>query len=73
MASASRVNINISDLFFNHDVEVAVTRGTGDAFLGFDPERFVEIAGTFLGHLERLGVTQLPTPEELVADYRERL
>lgn len=70
---ASRVNINISDLFFNHDLAGAITLGANDAFLGYDPERLLAEAGTFLGHLERLGVTELPTPEALVADYRERL
>lgn len=67
------VNINISDLFFNHDFETVITRGDQDVFLGYDPERLVAEAGTFLGHLDRLGVAELPSAEELVADFRGRV
>lgn len=67
------MDINISDLFFCHDLEDTVTRGEKDVFIGYDPERLLASAGTFLGHLERLGVTRLPSAEELVADFRGRL
>lgn len=59
---AGRVNADISDLFFNTIHDGAV-----------EHEPLREEAKIFLASLERLGVTPLPSIDDLTADFYGRV
>lgn len=66
------VNDDLSDLFFNIDIDDARVIEKG-RFVGWNEERLREEAETLLGRLERLGVGGLPGPDELVRDFLGRV
>lgn len=68
----SRVNGNISDLFFNTDHDGATIMEQGK-FAGFDDSKLRDDAEMFLGCLDRLGLTDLPSAPELVQDFHGRV
>lgn len=72
------VSPHLSDLFFNHDTSSAAK--PADLGGGFDPDLLQEEAEAFLGMISgfarEIGCPTgavLPTAEELVADYLERI
>lgn len=67
------VDANISDLFFNYDTEAAKRFNSRKQFTGYDGEKFREIAEQFLSQLTPICSVQLPTVEELMSDFSERL
>jgi hypothetical protein len=69
-----RVDAHVSDLFFNHDLSGAhrTPDGSGD-FDGFDDAKLHEEAAFVLRCLDKLGVSDLPNAEQLVADFYSRL
>jgi hypothetical protein len=69
----ARVGMHLSDLFFNHDLSNAYVEGAKDDGGDYDDEKLKEEAETFLGFLRGMGVTDLPSAEELVEDFRARL
>lgn len=68
----SKVDTNISDLFFNTDCDDAKVMDKGQ-FVRFDETKLLESADMTLGCLKRLGVQDLPTPAELVTDFLVRV
>lgn len=66
-----RFSGDISDLWFGHDVENCRVIARG-AFEGWDERKLKEEAKLFLAALSRLGV-EVPTVEELIADFYNRL
>lgn len=68
-----RVDPNISDLFFNTDVDAARRYDKKGHFDCFDHGTMMIEAGHVLGCLERLGVPNLPTADDLVADFLARV
>lgn len=69
---ANRISNCISDLFFNQDVSDANTYKDGK-FDGYDHAKMVANAIPFLTSLEHLGVRELPSVEELIADFYARV
>ena len=65
-----RINIYISDLFFNTDISSAVNHDEDGA--AYDAAALLSEAESFLACLEGLGV-HAPTADELVADFQRRL
>jgi hypothetical protein len=75
-AGPPSVNTDISDLFFNRDLDEAEIRDVTDGkrqFVGWNSLVLADEARTMLGNLERLGVTDLPTAENLVEDFLGRI
>jgi hypothetical protein len=64
---------NISDLFFNYDTDddATICDGSGN-FMSYDVTKLTMRAKTFLCYLECLGV-KVPTVEDLIADFLERV
>lgn len=56
------ISADISDLFFNTDHGVLITH-----------EQLQDDAGMFLASLGRLGVSDLPRAEDLIADFYRRV
>lgn len=69
----TRVNAQISDLFFNYDHTNARITGGDGMFEGYDNGELLENATSVLGCLERLGVGDLPDPSDLIRDFHDRL
>lgn len=70
-----RVDANISDLFFNRDLEAAKlydTKGGPRMFVGYDDEKLRDEAQMMLESLTRLGVA-VPSADDLIADFYDRL
>lgn len=67
-----KVNVHISDLFFNRDHSEAAQYEAKE-FIGYDDSALLEDAGYMLDNLEALGVENLPTASEIVADYYARV
>lgn len=67
------VDTNISDLFFNTELD-DVTRqyDAKGQFVGYNDEKMLEAAQDFLASLYRLGVP-VPAPRALVDDFYGRL
>lgn len=65
------INGDVSDLFFNRDLENCRQFSRG-AFTGWDDKRLREEAKYFLDALSRLGVTT-PTVDDLIADFYNRV
>lgn len=61
----------LSDLFFNHDNSNAVVTEQG-AFVRHDEDVLAENAADVLAWLETLGLSRLPEPSALVADFLAR-
>lgn len=69
----ARIDTNISDLFFNTDLQDAETRDPSDGrFAGYDVAKLREQAEVFLDCLTRLGI-DAPTCDDLIADFNARL
>lgn len=68
-----KIDPNISDLFFNTDTSRAVMLDKKGRFEDFDNRVLSEEADMLLQCLDRLGVTNLPTREELVGDFLARV
>lgn len=68
----ARINGDISDLFFNTDLDTARTYDDKKQFAGFDEKKLYDEAMAFLGCLTRLGV-DTPTADDLIADLYRRL
>ena len=66
------VDPSISDLFFNTDLSNANLTDKDGQFIGFDLPQLRAEAYHFLACLSRLGVA-VPTVEELVSDFLERI
>ena len=66
------IDQNISDLFFNTDLELAKTRDARGDFTGWSEAALRREAESFLGYLDRIGVAR-PTVDELLADFHARL
>jgi hypothetical protein len=63
---------HISDLFFNLDSSDCVISERGH-FVGWDEEKLTEKALFMLSTLKGLGVSNLPTPQELVDNFLKRV
>lgn len=72
MESGMKINGNISDLFFNTDLEDTKKKDAHGNFNGFDEEKLNEEASSFLASLQWLGV-EVPSCEDLIADFYARL
>lgn len=66
-----KINGNISDLFFNTDLNAAAQHDLRGEFTGYDHEALRAEAAMFLGCLERLGIA-VPPIDDLTADFYER-
>ena len=62
---------NISDLFFNTDVNVAAEHDLHGNFTGYNETKLRNEAEMFLACLDRLNVA-IPTIDELLADFHGR-
>lgn len=62
----------ISDLFFNRDLSEAEIYGR-DGFEGWDKTKLEDAACELIQCLSCLGVTDLPTVNELVEDFFTRV
>lgn len=71
-ATTSKVDANISDLFFNSDLDMARRHDSDGNFIGFDDEALRAEAIQFLNYIGRLGVP-VPDVDELLADFYERV
>lgn len=67
------INTNISDLFFNRDLDACREYARDGEFDGFNDEKLREEAVTFLGNLRALGVKELPTVDDLITDLYARI
>ena len=67
------VDLNISDLFFNYDTSSAKRANPRAEFDGYDEKALAELAQVFLVQLAPICSVELPTVDELVADFFERL
>jgi hypothetical protein len=66
-----RVNMYVSDLFFNLDFgQCTVETKEG---IDYDNAKLLEEAAWFIECLDRLGVKNLPLPGDVVSDFRRRL
>lgn len=69
-----RIHPEISDLFFNRDFRgCEAEKGKDRTFGGYDEAKLTEEAGFLIDSLARLGLDDLPTPAELVADFHNRV
>lgn len=71
------INNGISDLYFNHDKSEAENppvhnRGQPAQFGGYDETLLGLNAGNFVLMLEIAGVQNIPTTDELIADFYSR-
>ena len=66
-----KVDANISDLFFNTDLQGTKIMDRGQ-FVGFDEPKLREEARVFLACLKRLNVP-VPSVEDLIADFYGRI
>ena len=64
-------NDNISDLFFNRDLEHA--KEVGEGGIDYTIPVMIDEARMMLQNLQGLGVIDLPSPEELVGDFFARM
>jgi hypothetical protein len=67
------VDANISDLFFNSDLSLAKVHDRDGGFVGYDDEALRCEAKLFLEYLARLTVGGVPSVDDLVADFYERV
>lgn len=67
------VNQNISDLFFNRDFSGCKEVDSKGQFAGFNEEKMREEAKTFLDALNNLSVVDIPSDDELLADFYGRV
>lgn len=67
----TRINGDISDLFFNHDHGEIAVMEDGE-FVEYDDNKLRASARDFIGYLERLNVA-VPDVDELVADFYGRI
>ena len=70
--NAVMIDANISDLFFNSDLEATRRLDRDGNFLGYDDEALRAEAECFLAYLARLGVS-VPSVDDLVADFYARV
>lgn len=68
----AKVNVDISDLWFNHNHSGYLLKDANGKFAGYDEAKRVDEATLFLAGLDRLGVVT-PTPQELLADFDARV
>lgn len=74
-AESPRVDVDVSDLFFNRDLDFAKRFDHVQGrrmFVGWDMADLRAEAVLTLDSLERLGVPNLPTPDKLVEDFINR-
>jgi len=71
-ACVTRVDWDISDLWFNRDLSVCAVEDASGDFSHYDDAALREEAETFLGNLSRLGVL-VPSVDELLADFFDRI
>lgn len=67
------VDGNISDLFFNLDHDHAKKHDNHGNFVEFDADSLNTSAIWFLKTLRTLGVSDIPSPQELVNDFYDRV
>lgn len=68
-----RINTDLSDLFFNHDISSAKIYQDGK-YVEIDRDRLKVLAGEFLDMMTRLtGFEDLPTEAALADDFLARL
>lgn len=72
IAQHGSIDIDVSDLFFNHDLTDAIERENGQ-IVGWNMEKLREEAETFLGSVERLAPGKAPTVDHLIADFFARM
>jgi hypothetical protein len=68
-----RVNMHVSDLFFNRDMQEAAVFDDRGNFASYNLDVLHREAETMLSSLEGLGVRDLPSVGDLVADFQERV
>jgi len=66
-----RINSDISDIFFNTDLEHCFSGGGGD--LSFDRAKLKVEAQLLIDSLHRLGVSVTPSSDDLVDDFLGRV
>lgn len=66
-----RVDTDISDLFFNHDLSECKLFNKG-VFEGYDEDKLRQEAELFLASLSRLGV-HTPSSDALIRDFYDRI
>ena len=69
----SKVDGNISDLFFNHDVADARVMGKTGRFVAWNRQKLLVEAESVIACLRGLGLSDLPTPAALVDDFLGRI
>lgn len=67
------INQNVSDLFFNTDFSDCITSDEKGNFTGYHSVKLRTEAEVFLCCLGRLGVGGLPSIEELLCDFHNRI
>jgi len=72
MSERVRIDGNISDLFFNLDLEATVVKDANGKFVCFDDDKLRAEAGWFIECLDRLNVA-VPSIDELIADFYARV
>lgn len=72
MSERTKIDGNISDLFFNLDLEAATIKTADGEFAGFDDDKLRAEAAWFLNCLDRLGVP-IPSADDLIADFHSRV
>jgi hypothetical protein len=65
------VNVHISDLFFNRDLDHCRILERGE-FVRWNEDDLAEEAQSLLMNLDSLGVPNLPSADELIADFVAR-
>lgn len=67
-----RVDPNVSDLFFNHDVSACANHDALGDFTGYDDAKMLYEAQSVIDCLDRLNVS-VPSARELVDDFYARV
>jgi hypothetical protein len=69
----TRVPDGLSDLFFNRDLSECVIKDERGNFESYDRPKMLGEAEATLTALESLGLRDLPSADDLVVDYLDRV